>query len=433
MKRAAVNGILLLYHHPLRRNAPTIMEHVNAFERYSQFKVWGVNTELGFPMGLRDLEFRVILFHYSLFAWLPFALDDQFLQYIEESQDSYKIAFFQDEHRYWPQRSEFINRCKVDCVYTLVEPAYFEETYQKHTRVPNLVYTLPGYVSDNLVKLARRLTKPDRDREIDVGYRGRRLSFYMGKGSQEKHMIAVGFQERAADLGLNLDIQTGEDNRIYGRKWYEFLASCRAVLGVESGVSVFDIDDNVRPQYERLVAERPNLSFEEAHEKLLYQYEDNIPYRTISPRHFEASALRLCQILFEGKYSGVMQPMVHYIPLMKDFSNFDEAIRMFKEPALRRELTENAYRDLIASGQYSYHNFVQEDFDPVLLKAGLRPEIDPEEANWVGACLKQGSYRRHLYAILNNSYGTLGSVAYRHLPRMVSLAKPLFREHGQLK
>ena len=63
---------------------------------------------------------------------------------------------------------------------------------------------------------------------------------------------------------------------------------------------------------------------EEAYELLLYQYEDNIPYRTISPRHFEASALRLCQILLEGKYSGVMRPMVHYIPLKKDFSNFDE-------------------------------------------------------------------------------------------------------------
>jgi hypothetical protein len=428
MSKIPVNGILLIYHHWLIQNAPTIMEHVNAFERYSRFKVWKVNTELGFPEELRNLEFQVILLHYSLFAWSPFYLDDQFLEYIEQSQSSYKIAFFQDELRYWPQRSELLDRCSVECVYTLVEPTYFKDTYKKKTRVPKLVYTLPGYVSDELVHRARRLTKPDQDRAIDIGYRGRRLPFWMGKGSQEKHIIALRFRERAADLDLKVDVETEGGKRIYGEKWYEFLSNCRAVLGVEAGVSIFDIDNVVYPQYERLMAENPRLSFEEIHERLLYVYEDNIFYRTISPRHFETAALRVTQILFEGKYSGIMEPMVHYIPLKKDFSNFDDVIRMFRDEALRRELTENAYRDLIASGQYSYQRFI-ESFDQELLQAGLRPGISVADAQKITELLEKDRMRKLFRANIN-------SLRYRRFPgrNIVRIfVRPLLRRYGIIK
>ena len=418
----------MIYHHRLTQNAPTIMEQVNAFQRYSRFKVWNANTELGFPEGLRDLEFQVILLHYSLFGWLPFCLGGQFLDYIKQSQSSYKIAFFQDEYRYWPQRSELLNRYRIDCVYTLVEPAYFKDTYQKHTRVPKLVYTLPGYVSDELVYRAQRLTKPDQDRTIDVGYRGRRLPFYMGRGAQEKHIIALRFRERAANLDLKIDVETEESKRIYGEQWYEFLSNCRGVLGVEAGVSIFDIDNVVYPQCERLIAKNPKISFEEVYEKLLHAYEDNIFYRTISPRHFEAAALRVTQILFEGKYSGIMQPMVHYIPLKKDLSNFGDVIRMFRDEALRRKLAENAYRDLIASGQYSYQRFI-ESFDQELLQAGLQPEFPAAEAQRITELLEKDRTCRLFRA-------NIRSVWYRPFPgRSVvrTFVRPLLKRYRGLK
>ncbi len=422
------NGILLLYHHWLAANAPTIMEHVWAFDRYSRFKVWAVNTELGFPKGLADLDFRVIVLHYSLFGWWPFSLSNRFRAYVQRSHAVLKVGFFQDEYRHWPQRAELINCCGLGCVYTLVEPPYFGGTYLKHTRVPRLIYTLPGYVSEDLVKRARRFTKPSERRTIDIGYRGRQLPYWFGKGSQEKHWIGVRFLELAAGTGLRLDIASEEDKRIYGDKYYEFLGDCRAVLGVEAGVSILDIDDVVRLAYEQLIAENPRIGFDEAYARLLHQYEDNIPYRTISPRHFEAAALRVCQILFEGRYSGIMQPMVHYIPLKKDFSNFDEAIRLFRDDKMRERITENAYRDLIASGQYSYRRFV-EQFDEELLAAGFRPEMSEAEAQAVSDLLNRGSAYRHLRTRIT-------SLRYRPFPgrkyvRMV--AKPVLTRLRQLK
>lgn len=381
MDKQNVSGILLLYHHRFSATAPTIMEHINAFPTHSQFPVWPINTRLGFPQGLTGLNFKIILLHYSVMSAGSHRLNSKFLNYLEQNQSSYKIAFFQDEYHYCTHRFDFINHYNIDCVYTLIEPTYFKDTYEKYTSVPKIKYTIPGYVSDDLVSVGKSLTKPFESRSIDVGYRGRHLPFYMGQGAQEKRAIGEKFKELASGYGLKLDIETEEKKRIY-RGWYRFLSDCRATLGVEAGVSIFDLEDTVRPEYERRVAANPSITFEEMSESFLSKWEDNIPYRTISPRHFEAAALRVCQILFEGKYSGLMQPMVHYIPLRKDFSNIDAVIRMYKDESLRRELTENAYRDLIETGQYSYKRFI-EAFDQELLAEGFRPEISDVEVQQI--------------------------------------------------
>jgi hypothetical protein len=379
-----VNGILFIHSLPLTVNASTIFEHINAFERHSQYKVFSVNSYLGFPSFLRKFEFSVIVFHYSLFG-MPIYIGDDFLTYVKSCHNSYKIAFLQDEHRYWPERAAFLNKYGIDCIYTLLEEKWFDDTYRKKTNVKQLIYNIPGYVSVEIEEMAQKYYKPDSNRTVDVGYRGRRLPYYMGLGSQEKHYIGSEFKKKAAHLDLIMDIETEEEKRIYGQDWPIFLSNCKAVLGVEAGVSVFDINDNVRPRYAKMVSGNPDysfpdVSFEEVYNSLLKPYEDRIYYRTISPRHFEAAALRICQILFEGKYSGILKPMKHYIPLKKDFSNFETVIQLFKNRKVRREITENAYIDLIASNKYSYKRFV-ENFDQILLKQGIKQDISNEVLN----------------------------------------------------
>jgi hypothetical protein len=394
-----IAGLLLLYHHPLAADAATIMENVGAFEQHSQFKIWTVNTELGCPPSLKEIRFEGIILHYSLFS-ARYNLDDAFLSYLEDNRDTYKLAFFQDEHHYCRQRFDFLNHHRVDCVYTLLEPDYFKDVYEKYTGVPKLVYHLTGYVSDRLVETARRKRRSDEERTVDVGYRARPLPFYMGQGAQEKTGIATEFCRRARGLSLRLDIATDEESRIYGAAWYDFIARSRAFLGVEAGVSIFDVEDVVRPEAERLLEADSSITFAQLSEQLLSSWEDRIYYRTISPRHFEAAGFGVCQILFEGRYSGLMQPLVHYIPLKKDFSNFDDCIRMFQDKALRDELTGNAYRDLIASGKYSYRNFIA-GFDEVLLAAGLSKDVAAEEAARITARLRRDRLTLELRARKN--------------------------------
>jgi hypothetical protein len=85
--------------------------------------------------------------------------------------------------------------------------------------------------------------------------------------------------------------------------------------------------------------------------------------------------------------------MVHYIPLAKDFSNFDEAVAALRDPAVRKRLTDRAYEDLIASGRYSYATFVA-GVDEELLAAGLDPAVSAGQREAMSAALRKGRRRR---------------------------------------
>jgi hypothetical protein len=339
-----VDGVLLLHHHPISAHAPDVIESVRALKRYSRHAVWPVNTRLGFPRGLAGLRFRAVVLHYTLFYSEFKPLTRPFREYLDGCRDAHKIALFQDEQAYTRDRFAFCDHYGIDSVYTLLAPAQFDAVYGRHTRVPRIVSYHPGYVSERLLENARRLARPDAERRIDIGYRGRRLPDAWGPAAREKHEIGVEFRRRAADSGLALDIETDERKRIYGDGWHRFIADCRGMLGTESGASTFDMGDAAGAE---------------------------VPYRTISPRHLEAAAFRVCQILFDGHYSGVLEPDVHYLALRKDFSNIDEVLRRFRDAETRREIAENAHRDLIASGELSYARFVAE-VDTELEAAGLR-------------------------------------------------------------
>jgi hypothetical protein len=233
-----IPGVLFIYHHPFKLNANTIMEHVNAFDEYSRFKIWYVNTYTGFPQSLQKLQFDTIVLHYSLFGSNIFRDGKDFMRYIEQCQNSYKISIFQDEHINCQERFAFLNRYKIDCIFTLVAPGFFKDTYGKYTHVPKIIYNIPGYVSKTLVATAQRLTLPDEQWTIDVGYRGRPLLLYMRKGAQEKIEIGHRFRELAEGLGLKLDIETEEHKRTYGENWHHFVANCRAYLGVEHAIGL---------------------------------------------------------------------------------------------------------------------------------------------------------------------------------------------------
>lgn len=407
--RRRADGVLLLHYQPVaarRAAATTVAEHVRSFARHSRFPVWEVNTEEPLPPGLADFEFAAIVLHYSLFVPTWYRLEPGHLELLRDS-DAFKVAFFQDEMRHCVDRFWFLDEFGIDCVYTLLEPPEFEAVYGSHTNVKTLRTNLPGYVEEGLPEAAARFSLPHAERPIDVGYRARPLPPWMGRGALEKTEIGRRFAAEAAGSGLALDIALEESDRLYGEDWYRFVGSCRGMLGVESGVSAFDLDDRARHEYERLEAERgpgAEISIEELEAGALGEIDGVVHYRTISPRHFEAAAFGVCQILFEGRYSGAMEPDTHFLSLRKDFSNLDEVIARFKDPAERERVTANARRDLIDSGDYSYRRFI-EGFDETLFEAGLRPEPSPGEAAAVTRTLGRGRRRRRARAWLRHRGG----------------------------
>jgi hypothetical protein len=396
-----VDGILLLYNFA-PPYASTVMEHVGAFARHSAFPVWNVNTNEDFPDGLERFRFRAIVLHYSLFGSSEYMLGDRFREFLDASTGSLRIAFFQDEYYYCRQRFAFIDRYRIDWVYTLLGPTEAAIVYGGRNHRPRLFSTIPGYVSDELPRIAARFARPIGERRIDVGYRARALPFYMGRGAQEKTEIGRRFLELAAGYDLAVDISLTEADRLYGDDWYRFLGTCVAVLGVEAGVSIFDLDDAVREAATSLLEREPHLPFEEVSRRVLIGSEDNIYYRTISPRHLEAVAFGTCQILYEGSYSGILEAGVHYIALRKDFSNLDEVVATLRHDERRQVIVAAAHRDLVESGRYSYARFIGQ-FDEELRLAGVFPSVPERDAS-VDRALKGGALQRRIRASWRTRY-----------------------------
>ena len=188
------------------------------------------------------------------------------------------------------------------------------------------------------------------------------MQYWLGEFGQRKSEIGKFFKNISHDFQLNIDIETSEAKRIYGKKWYGFLESCKATLGVEGGSGLIDTDGIIQKECDQYISDHPSASFQEVQEKILYKYQQRTIYTAISPRVFEAAILKTCQILTRGDYSGVIKPDIHYIPINLDFSDYKETIEKFKDTIFRNQIIENAFNDICISDKWKYATFVK-DFD----------------------------------------------------------------------
>jgi hypothetical protein len=127
-------------------------------------------------------------------------------------------------------------------------------------------------------------------------------------------------------------------------------------------------------------------------------------------------------VLFEGEYSGVLRPMEHYVPLKKDFSNIAEVVALIGDPRARAEITDAAYRDLIASGAYSYERFVH-GVDDDLIAAGQSPDITRPQRSRLDAALRRGRMRRRVGTEARYLNIGLRLVVGRRVPRARGLLR----------
>lgn len=385
--------ILVIYHHSPVADASTIMEHVDSFEKYSSFKVVKVNTAYGIPRGLKSIQFAAIVLHYSLFGSFPFQLNESFRRYIASSA-GIKVAFFQDEMQHCRNRFEIIKSLQVDIIFSLLEPKYYEQVYLKNTSVKYVKKTLTGYVCDSLIEKGKKYFVPFENRIIDVGYRARNLPLNFGRGAREKADIAEKFFKAMDHTPLKLDISTREQDRIYGDGWYKFVANCRFMLGVMAGTSIFDLTGKIKEEVDAYLHTNPQATFEEVEEAVLAPYEENINYRTISPRIFECAALRTCMILYRDDYQGILTAGKHYIALEKDFSNINSVFRQMENREFVERILENAYTDVIASGKWHYKEFVSE-FDETLVNLGCHLRCSAEDIVHVKRTIANDALLRH--------------------------------------
>jgi hypothetical protein len=340
------------------RNSPnTIIDHVTSFKKYSKHDVYHINpVTRKIPDWLNLNKFDIIIIHYSIYVLGENYIDASWRDAIACSS-AYKVQFIQDEYRTVFAFHARMRELKIDVLYTCIPETEIEKVYpiEKLSGFKK-INNLTGYVPEYFEK-----RKPDfsKKRTIDVGYRGREGLWWLGSLFQEKSIIGREFLRYAQNNGIKCDISSREQDRIYGKEWLRFLDNCRCTLGTESGASVIDFTGEIEKNVKKYCKNHSKATFKEVQTLFLKDLEGKVRMNQISPRAFEAIGCGCCQILFEGEYSGILKPDIHYIPLKKDFSNISEVIQKIKDESLVKKMVLRAYEDIIATRDYSYKTFVE--------------------------------------------------------------------------
>lgn len=336
------------------RGASTVTDHINALCRHTGHKVRRITLNGDLPAALDLARFDAVIVHYSLVLSDDRHVSKRARERLREFK-GLKGIFIQDEYRWVNAAVEAMDQIRADILFTCVPEDEVDKVYAQPamSRIRK-VNTLTGFVPSELLRIP---SLGYHERPIDVGYRSRKLSAVYGELGQEKWQLAVRFAADAAKYGLSADISCDEADRIYGRKWIDFVRKCRAMLGSESGASLFDFTGELRPRVEELERELPGLPFEEIRERLFPGQDARVRMNQISPRCFEAAALRTLMVLYEGQYSGILQPWRHYVPLKKDHSNMDEVVTALRDPARWQEIVDRAYEEVACDRRWSYETF----------------------------------------------------------------------------
>jgi Glycosyl transferases group 1 len=233
-----------------------------------------------------------------------------------------------------------------------------------------------------------------RDRAIDIGARSFRYLAYLG--DDERNRLYDYFAENR--FGLVLDFST--EQRFDRAGWAAFLDRCKATIATEAGswflerddATVLAIRDHVMNstkghgfviradsplrtlahrmpyrlkalvrhllrrgpiRHEALVAEE--MDFAAIHARFFATRARAPVYsKCVSSRHFDAVGTKTLQVMFPGRYNDILEADRHYLALRPDFSNIDQVLARFRDPAERERLTDAAHAHVMAAHTYPH-------------------------------------------------------------------------------
>lgn len=342
--------------------AATVRQNIDALCNLSAHNVRKISMLGDIPHRLDLDRFDVLAIHYSLTPWNEGHIGPVARQKIRRFP-GLNVQFLQDEYREVNLCIDCLSALGTNVLFTCVPEGEASKVYPAE-RLPNLRLQsiLTGCVPDALIDYAVPCYG---DRPIDVGYRARKVPPWLGTLGQEKSLIGVRFIEDAPRYGLQCDVSDREEDRLYGENWIRFLTRCKAVLGTESGASVFDFTGEIERACRVHLSSSPKASFDQLRAAYFAREEGQIHLNQISPRCFEAAALRTLMILYEGEYSGILQPWRHYVPIAKDHSNMKEVVSVLRDEARAQSIVERAYQEIARNPRYSWRHFVNR-FDKVV-------------------------------------------------------------------
>lgn len=351
-------NILLLCNKPITgKVANTVIDHIESIEKYSTHTIFTCSMMVDFPIKLDLSKFDVVVVHYSLSLLTNYYISKKSKQLLRNFS-GLKVIFIQDEYR---QINNMINELlflKTDVLFTCFPEPEISKVYPEN-KLPgvSIFNNLTGYIPEHFFVINNQPKM--KERSLHLGYRGRTLPFWYGELGFEKSNIVDQWKKCVTDEDIFADISYNERDRIYGDNWIKFLSSCKATLGVESGASVMDFTGELEKTIDHYQLSNPNVNFYSIQQQFLMEYEGKYKLNQISPRIFEAVALKTAMVLFEGEYSGILEPGRHYIPLKKNFSNIQDVLTCLRDDDFLQQMVDTTYQEVALNPQNSYKCFVE--------------------------------------------------------------------------
>lgn|SRR3990167_4429444 len=347
-------NILFLYN-ATQTYTSTVFEHLSSFNKYSKNRCFYAHQDEHKDINIDFSYFDAVVIHYTI--RLPY---NQISNITAEALSSYKglkVLLIQDEYDHTHRAWHWINRLGINLVFTVVPEQSISTVYPEAV-FPNVkfVSVLTGYVPENL---ECNNYSPPSQRQLVIGYRGRPLPIRYGELGLHKVSIGRFATDYCVQHNIKHDIAWSENSRIYGDKWYEFMTACRSMLGTESGSNVFDWDGTLSDKVNAYQALNPSASELDIWSVVIKPLERPGLMNQVSPRVFEAIAARTVLVMFEGAYSGVLKPDVHFISVNIDGSNLSEVFAKLNDATFVDAMAERTFVDIILSKKYSYERFVE--------------------------------------------------------------------------
>jgi len=213
-----------------------VQDHIKALTSNSKYTWFTENPLTNKVLNKFDLSlFDGIGIHYSLKPWLTYYLSKKLYSNLQE-YTGIKFIFLQDEYDRSQYNIKVISDLNISIMFTLVREGFYDLAYPE-AELQNVrkITVLTGYAPDSIQPTS---FVPFEDRPVDIFYRTRPYPYWLGKLGNERILIADGVLSRSKDYGLNVNISTEENDRIYGQDWVRSLSGSKAVLGTESGSSI---------------------------------------------------------------------------------------------------------------------------------------------------------------------------------------------------
>jgi glycosyltransferase involved in cell wall biosynthesis len=365
--------VLILYFtrgvYPLRS---TIHSHLYCWRKYSKHRIVYVNVALGFPERLiKRLKIDVIIFHtmFMSMRWTP-AIFKRYVSncFYLKTLACTKIIVPQDEFLHTEMLTDFCIEFGVTHFLTNTKDQDWDYIYGRldRNRV-KLTTVLTGYLDpETLATIEDSKARHSKLRDIDIGYRAWKAEYWLGEHGLHKTRIASVFKFAANRAGLKSDISLEEKDVILGDAWFDYLIRCRATVGCEGGSRMLDRNGHIKDCVAAFLKSNPAATFEDTRSHCFPDEDGKVDLAVITPRHFEACATETLQFLVEGTYNGILIPWRHYVPIMKDYSNVEDALTIFNNPERMREIVSMAYKEIALGGKWTYPVFVKTVEDSII-------------------------------------------------------------------